>query len=288
MHGHLRSVATASDGQGPPAQIYYSRKITNVDAQAGSVTFADGTSKQGDLIIGADGVHSIARKQIDPHIEAKPGHHSAFRFLVSEKEVLEDPRCASFFSTRNHQMLWYAKDRKVVMYRCENNDLLNFVCIHPGHMSSAVHDSYNAVADKSLVLDIFHDFEPGLLAIFEKANPKSLRVYPLFDMGPLPTFVKGKMALLGDAAHPFLPHLAQGGAMAIEDGVSLGVMMSELTSLDDIPARLKLYNEARYERDMTIQRYTRIVGGDGVKDEQKSGEELSCKWQSALAHRITD
>ncbi|KAK6412653.1 hypothetical protein LTR95_017948 [Oleoguttula sp. CCFEE 5521] len=113
--------------------------------------------------------------------------------------------------------------------------------------------------------------------MLEKADPKSLRVYPLLDMDTLPSFISfsGKLALLGDAAHPFLPHLAQGGAMAIEDGVALGVMMSQLGSPDEVPERLKLYNEARYERATRIQQYTRIVGGDSVKSDENSADKLS-------------
>ena len=63
--------------------------------------------------------------------------------------------------------------------------------------------------------------------------------------------------------------------MAIEDGVSLGVMLSNLGSPGDAPARLQLYNEARYTRATQIQRFTRIVGGDGVKEDQTSGERNS-------------
>jgi len=237
--------------------------VVGVDAATATVLFADGTSKH--------------RRQIDPNIHAQHGRHSAFRFLVREEEVLADPVTAEFFAARNSMDLWYAEKRKVVIYRCANNELLNFVCFHPKEQSSVATDSYSTMADQSLLLDIFHDFDPRLVAMLRKADPKSLRVYPLFDMEPLETFVKDKLALLGDAAHPFLPHLGQGGAMAIEDGISLGVMLSNLASVEDIPARLRLYNEARYERATLVQTYTRIVGGDGLKSSQTSTSDLSGK-----------
>nr|OQO27349.1 hypothetical protein B0A51_05054 [Rachicladosporium sp. CCFEE 5018] len=142
---------------------------------------------------------------------------------------------------------------------------------------SSIAGEWHRPADKSELLEIFSEFEPKVLAMLEKADPKSLRVYPLFDMDTLPSFISptGRLALLGDAAHPFLPHLAQGGAMAIEDGVALGVMMSQLESFDEVPERLKLYNEARYERATRIQEYTRIVGGDSVKSDENSAAKLS-------------
>lgn len=292
MHEQLCNGATSPDGLGPPAQLTYSSKVIGVDATTATVSFADGSSKQGDLVLGADGVGSVARQQIDPNMRARPGHHNAFRFLVREEEALADPVTAEFFSTRNTMDMWYAEDRKIVMYRCDNNKLLNFVCIHPRDQSSLGTDDYNTVADKSLLLDIYRDFDPALVAMLRKADPKSLRVYPLFDMNTLPTFIQGKMALLGDAAHPFLPHLGQGGAMAIEDGVSLGVMFSKLSSVDDIPARLQLYNQARYERATLIQKYTRIVGGDGINEAETSTSNLSskcpyCARSSRLGRRLT-
>lgn len=278
LHGQLRDVATSLDRPGPPARMSYSSRVVSVDADNASVCLGDGTTRTGDLVLGADGVTSVARVQIDPDIRAKPGRHSAFRFLVSETEALADARTAEWFSTRNTMDMWYSGDSKIVMYRCQNNELLNFICIHPASKSSTMAGDWHRPAAKSVLLDIFRDFEPRVLAMLEKADPNSLRVYPLLDMDTLPTFISttGRLALLGDAAHPFLPHLAQGGAMAIEDGISLGVMMSQLDSLDEIPARLRLYNRARYDRATLIQEYTRRVGGDSVDQNEHSAEKLSC------------
>lgn len=262
-------------------RVTYSSKVTRVDAESATVHFVDGSSQQGDLLVGADGVGSVTRRQVHPSMHAKPGRHSAFRFLVKETDALADPRSKDFFSVKNTEDMWYAEKRKVVMYRCENNDLLNFVCIHPAELSSATADSWHTAVDKKVLLNIFEGFHVGVLAMLEKADPESLRVYPLFDMDTLPTFTTGKLALIGDAAHPFLPHLAQGGAQAMEDGVSLGVMMSNISRLEEIPPRLQLYNEARYGRATRIQEYTRRVGGDGVKNEESSGDQLACKWVSA-------
>lgn len=107
------------------------------------------------------------------------------------------------------------------------------------------------------------------------ADEASLRVYPLLDMDALPTFLKERLALIGDAAHPFLPHSAQGGAQAIEDGVSLGVFLDRTAGREEVPTRLRLYKEARYDRATTIQSYTRIVGGDGVGSNDQAGKQLA-------------
>ena len=150
-----------------------------------------------------------------------------------------------------------------------HNELLNFVCIHPAS-SSEVSDDYNKAASKSKLLEVFGDFHPRLVKLLDKVDPKDLKIYPLYDMETLPTFVSGRMALVGDAAHPFTPHLAQGGAMAIEDGVSLGVMLGNGTLHADVPERLQLYNKARYVRATTIQEYSRLVGEDGTAGKSKN------------------
>jgi hypothetical protein len=81
-------------------------------------------------------------------------------------------------------------------------------------------------------------------------------------MDKLPTFVHERFALLGDAAHPFLPHQGQGGGQAIEDAVALGALLPLGTTRHDIPERLRLYNECRYERAHKIQDFTRTAGKD--------------------------
>lgn len=81
-------------------------------------------------------------------------------------------------------------------------------------------------------------------------------------MAQLPTFIHGRLALLGDAAHPFLPHQGQGGGQAIEDAVALAALLPLGTQPHDIPDRLQLYNSCRYERSHKIQQFTRTAGKD--------------------------
>ena len=107
------------------------------------------------------------------------------------------------------------------MYPCDNNDLLNFVCIHPegesqggttGKFQSLEPSNslltlleWNKQVSLDQILKVYHDFDPKLLALFKKADPESLKVWKLLDMDVLPTWIKGKLVILGDAAHPFLP-----------------------------------------------------------------------------------
>jgi 2-polyprenyl-6-methoxyphenol hydroxylase-like FAD-dependent oxidoreductase len=128
------------------------------------------------------------------------------------------------------------------------------------------------------VLTIFSDFSPKLLKVFQKCDSDTLKVYPLFDALSLPTFVKDRLALIGDAAHPFTPFIGQGGATAIEDAVSLGVMLSKGVTKGEVPERLQLYDKARQSRATRIQGYSRTAGGDGVKP----GEEQEARMKGKM------
>lgn len=72
---------------------------------------------------------------------------SAFRFLVPRKAALDDPKTAKFAETHGELIIWYGTDRRVVMYPCDNNELLNFVCIHPGELSEVKTEGWMAILD---------------------------------------------------------------------------------------------------------------------------------------------
>lgn len=245
-----------------------------MNAETAEVTFEDGTSAKGDVLIGADGVHSVTRAAVNPTIRAHGTKHSAFRFLVTRRAAESDFRTAHLFGRTGCLDLWYSDTCRVVVYPCADNEMLNFVAVHPASWTDA-QSSYDASASKDQLLELFKDWDPALLTIFEMADSTTLKLYPLFDMDALSTYVKSRFALVGDAAHPFLPHLAQGGAQAIEDGVSLGVMLGPGTSAEDIPLRLQLYNQARYKRTKLLQTYTRITGDDSLKEGDEDVKKLN-------------
>ena len=271
LHEHLKKTALSSEGTGPPAQLHKATRIERVDAENAAIVLADGTTIQGDVLVGADGVHSVCRTEISPSIQPSKTNHSAFRFLVTREAALQNPTTKELASTRGSMDMWYAEDRKIVMYPCADNTLLNFVCVHPAELSDATGTTgYDTNASKEKLLETFQAFEPAVQAFLQMAQPDTIKVWPLLDMKQLPTFVRGRMALIGDAAHPFLPHLGQGGAQAIEDGVALGTMLSRGIDKADVPARIQLYNEARYERASNIQQWTRLAGMDGASEDQES------------------
>ncbi|GMF73139.1 unnamed protein product [Aspergillus oryzae] len=254
LHEALKDKAQAP-GQGTPIVLHTSAKVADVDAQAATITLEDGQRFEGDLVLGADGVHSVTRRHVSgKEVNAFSSGRNAFRFMIPRKEALEDPETAPMVQTNGTVLMWHSADSKVVIYPCVNNEILNFVCIHPDNLTNEyVTQGWNSGVGKDTLLNAFKDFEPGVLKMLNKADPETLKIWPLLDMETLPQWVNGRLALMGDAAHPFLPYRASGGAMAIEDGLSLAVMLPGDVSREDVPTRLELYAKARQERVLQIQ-----------------------------------
>lgn len=214
----------------------------------------------GDLVLGADGIHSAAKSKLPggKNIKTFTSGKNAFRFLIARKDVLDDPDTRDLVQELGTWYMFDSPERRVVIYPCANHELLNFVCIHPDSMSKINDGSeWDQGASKESLLDVYKDFSPQVQKLLSKADPTTLKVWPLLDTDDLPTWVEGRLAVLGDAAHPFLPYRASGGAMAIEDAISLGVMLPQDVRPEDIADRLKLYEKARRTRATTVQQLTR-------------------------------
>lgn len=158
--------------------------------------------------------------------------------------------------------------RRIWMYTTHFDELLNVVCMHPDGLSE-VHESNEAFGDiesqvdhKANMMEIFKEFDPRALALLELAEPTSVRIWKLFDMDPPATRIAGRLCLLGDAALPFLPHIGQGAACAIEDAACLAAMLPPDTACADVPERFRLYEECRIARAQKLHHISRRFGDD--------------------------
>ncbi|KAF2632873.1 FAD/NAD(P)-binding domain-containing protein [Macroventuria anomochaeta] len=269
LHSELKRLATTEDGPGKPAILKTRSRVVDVNPAEGSVTLDSGEVVHGDIVVGADGVHSKTRPKIPgaENIKTFGCGKSAFRFLIPRERALADPETKRFAEHEGHLIMIFGSDRRVVVYPTNDNTLLNFVNIHPTSESqtnpeeSGSSDWQNQ-GNIDKMLEIYKDFEPAVLKLLGMADEETLKVWELLDMEQLPTWTHEKLVLIGDAAHPFTPHQGQGAGQAIEDAASLAVMLQKGTPLSVITDRLKLYQKCRFERASYIQEISRIAGMD--------------------------
>ena len=263
IHEALKEKALAEDGPGRPCQLYLSSPVVSVDPQSATVTLKDGSRVTGDAVVGADGVHSIMRRHVPggEHTSLFGSGKSGFRFMIRREDALRDPATRKLCEQDGTFSVVIGTTKRIVMYPTSDNTLLNFLCIHP-ESESVAGDDWNTTGNKTTLLEVYKDFAPEFRAILAKAEPESLKLWKLWDMNDLPHWHHSRLVLIGDAAHPFLPHQGQGAAMAMEDAVALGTVLEKGLAIEQVPERLRLYNRIRHERASRIQQYTRLAGLD--------------------------
>lgn len=243
--------------EGLPAKLHVSSPVADVDPIKGTITLKDGTTVEGDVVIGADGVHSVTRTKV-PGANVKPfsAGKSVFRFMIPRETAEKDPKTSELIKETGTCLTANKGNRKIVMYPTTHNQLLNFGCFHPESESEAS-DDWNTHGKKEKLLELFEDWGESFRALLQLVDSNSLHIYRLWDMMEIPNWAEGRLALLGDAAHPFLPFLGSGGATAIEDAAALGVVLEAGLTREEVPARLKLYEDIRHDRAHFIQAASR-------------------------------
>lgn len=132
LHDALKQAAICEHGTGKPAILHTSSRVTNVDTERATITLEDGQTIKADVVLGADGVYSKMRTFVSGGESQIFGSgKAAFRFLVAREKALSNPETAKFVELDGEMAVWYGSDRRVVMYPCDSNRLLNFACIHP-------------------------------------------------------------------------------------------------------------------------------------------------------------
>ena len=197
---------------------------------------------ESDAVIGADGIHSIVRKKLWGEDQARYTGNVAWRMLVPIKEI------SSEFLQQNTKV-WLGPKKHFVQYLVKGGKFLNCVClVEQNHW---MNEDWSEKGDISELKNIYSDWHPEIQEILESTNPDCLYKWGLHDRAPLNKWSKGRFSLLGDAAHPMLPFVAQGAAMAIEDGI---VLASSLSSFGNVELGLYDYESKRKYRTAKAQR----------------------------------
>ncbi|KAF1738060.1 3-hydroxybenzoate 6-hydroxylase [Beauveria bassiana] len=272
LHAQLKTAAVSLDGAGHPVELRVASRVADLDLQQATITLVDGTVIAGDAIIGADGIHSTTRAKLTS-VRPEPSGKSAFRFLLNRADMRKHQAIEQAIIAEGELVFWFDADRRIVVYPTRNNDIWNFVCIHPDRSWKDDDRSWNRSGSQQDLLREYEGFEERALALLRMADPSTLKVWRLMDMHTVEDWCRDRFCLLGDAAHPFLPHQGQGAAQAMEDAASLGVIFPAGTGAFEVPSRLKLYQQCRKVRAETVQGLTRQAGAD-IRGLESAGKKV--------------
>lgn len=208
-----------------------------------AVMTGDGQTLSADLLIGADGIHSLVREMLFGAQEPRFTGNVAWRGVIPAALVAE----AGIAPVAG---LWMGPGAHFVHYFVRRGELLNFVGIV--ETADWQDESWSARGSKAQLLRDFGHWHPAVRSIVSAAPEDGCFRWALFDRAPLPHWSKGNASLLGDACHPTLPFMAQGACMAIEDAA---VLAGCLTGADavQVPQRLLRYEALRKDRTAAIQ-----------------------------------
>jgi len=208
------------------------------------VTLKSGETIEGDLLVGADGIHSVIRTQMLGPDRPDFTGNMAWRAVVPMERLgtLAPPPTAC---------IWVGERRHAVTYRLRGGALANFVGIVESDVWTS--ESWTEQGTKAEALSDFAGWHPIITNLIESADTHFR--WALFDRQPLEQWVDGRAVLLGDACHPTLPFQAQGAVMAIEDAYLLAKLSSDMS--DDLDSALKTYFETRLPRTSQVQAASR-------------------------------
>ncbi|KAK1996005.1 FAD binding domain-containing protein [Colletotrichum falcatum] len=274
LHEALRKMATGPAGPGVPVVIHLDSPVARYDADLPAAYLQSGEEIRADFIVGADGIRSAAREVVfgNGNPRVAPKHYNmCYRFMVPAAVLEEDPETR--FWTENvdgliRMMTDDKADRKLIAYTCRNNTIHNFMCLtREDDIDPDAREDFQVGFDKAQLLKRFSGLHPSLMAVISKAA--DVRRWPLWYHPPAPTWRKGKLVLAGDAVHPIFPQQGQGGAMALEDGLALGIVMSGATDASDVEKLLDMYEKIRRSRAAVTQILSNVGRDESSWDEDE-------------------
>lgn len=233
-----------------PKCILLNAEVSMISQEAGVVnaTLSTGQVIDCEALIGCDGLRSQVRRCLFGEQEPSFTGHVAWRGLIPIRDQ-------AIFGMDLSSGLAIAPEKSFGWYPVRNGSLLNFVAL--AQTNEWAEEGWAIPANKDDILEVYQGWDPRILDIIKSTSEGQCFKWGLFDREPMESWTAGAVTLLGDAAHPMLPFMGQGAAMAIEDGVVLARCIAES---GDIQAAFSRYENARKERTAFVQRESREKG----------------------------
>ncbi len=246
--GDLHGVLLAACRAHPLIDLKISSEVTGYDQDSRTVSARLGTGERvsGRALVGADGLWSNVRRQVVGDGAPRVSGHTTYRSVIPTEQMPEDLRW-------NAATLWAGPKCHIVHYPLSGWKVFNLVVTYHN-------DAPEPVAGKPVPVE---EVRRGFAHVCERAqniirHGKDWHMWVLCDRDPVNDWFDGRVALLGDAAHPMMQYMAQGACMAMEDGVCLADSLANHGT--DLEAGLSNYRDRRVLRTARVQLTSRAVG----------------------------
>ncbi|MDT5066479.1 MAG: hypothetical protein QOK02_2634 [Mycobacterium sp.] len=220
-------------------------QFTQSDGSA-VVSFDNGVRVGADVVVAADGIHSgLQRYVVEPTDPVFSGM-VAYRGLIPAARLPGWPQGL---------VTWGGDGKHLIAYPVRAGQLVNYVGFVPA--DDQMRESWSAPGDPAALAAAFADWTPEARRLVSQVE--ATLKWGLYDRDPLPRWTHGRLTLLGDAAHPMLPHMGQGANQAIEDAMALAILLRGVSTAD-APAALMRYQKLRRDHTARVQQDARRNG----------------------------
>ncbi|EDU44702.1 UbiH 2-polyprenyl-6-methoxyphenol hydroxylase [Pyrenophora tritici-repentis] len=276
LHSHLMKVVRDEARNGPPPVVRTASRVVDCNCDTGIVTLQNGDILEADVVIGADGIHSALRRLVlCKDVKPIPTGSSCYRLMMTSQDIKQQaPEFAANINPEQpYTSMMVARDCRLIMGPARNGELYSVVGLVPDekmHEDPDKAQSWVTEGDSQKMLETFQEFPDWTRKVMKQA--RSIGLWQLRDLDPLETWYRGRVILIGDAAHAMLPTQGQGASQAIEDAEALGAFFADLhgqPTEDQVTERLKHVFEARYERASLIQKFSRDAAKPAIENGSK-------------------
>lgn len=295
LHQTLKERATSPEFPGRPATIQVSNRVIKCGCEQGRVETENGQILSADLVIGADGIKSIIRQNVlKTEVGARTTGLSAYRMMIPVADLLKEATFLAVVDPRKScTTMVVGNDRRLIMGPARNASIYGVVGLVPDEqMFETSGTSWTMEGDHEKMMETFADFPDWVQTPLRLS--KRVGLWQLRDLDPLKTWCRGRVILVGDAAHAMLPTQGQGASQAIEDAEALGAFYdgfenTDSRSIEAVTAMNNTIFRCRYDRATTIQTYSRQAARPGtesgsfkVKMHPAEFMDYNCSYNGAL------
>ena len=232
----------------PAGVVHTGHRCTQFSQHDGSAAASLDTGEvvEADAVIAADGIHSVLQRYVVEPTEPVFSGTVAYRGLVPATRVPDWPQSL---------VVWGGNGKHLLAFPVRAGQQINFVGFVPA--DEQMRESWSAPGDPAALATDFAEWNPQSRRLIDQIDTTFM--WGLYDRNPLTRWSNGRLALLGDAAHPMLPHMGQGANQAIEDAMALATLLRG-ASAADVPEALGHYQALRRGRTARIQQLSRSNG----------------------------